>query len=318
MHDAVSFRVPYSRGLDSIGAWARGAYASVPERARWFVREALWPQLPPRDRDARQEVLASLSRPGDIDRLAKHMEEAWHIRIQGWGERRRVVVFDEAAQVLCKAVCTWCGIPMSTHERLDLVRYCLQMIEGRGSIGPRRWRAARARARATQWATHVVERIRTGQVQLPEGSPARIIAMYHASGTQLWSVQQAASALIDVIGATVALSWPVTFAALALHEQPGCAGRLRSDEEFEAAFLDETLQSYPSTTLVRDRHHQWALPFGGDLLVMHALRVALRTLVRRVSYGVPKQDCRYATRRIPTRPKSGLIIQNVQLVERDD
>src|SRR5690606_31555896 len=82
----------------------------------------------------RAELLGLLGAPDRVQRLTSVMEDCWVTRIQDWPTRSRVELYGEAAQVLCKAVCTWAGIPISTAVRLQLTRDCLQQVSD-GAVG---------------------------------------------------------------------------------------------------------------------------------------------------------------------------------------
>jgi fatty-acid peroxygenase len=53
---------------------------------------------------------------------------------------------------------------------------------------------------------------------------------------------------------------------------------------------------------------------AGEWITLSALQQALSFLARRLAYDLPPQDLGYDLRRMPTRPRSGFIMQNVRLL----
>jgi cytochrome P450 len=105
----------------------------------------------------------------------------------------------------------------------------------------------------------------------------------------------AAGELINVLRPTAAIAWHVTFAALALHEYPQCRGRLMSEpmpfdaDRYGYCFMQEVRRFYPFTPFVGARVKA---PFTWEL--------------------APDQDLGFDLARMPTRPRSGMVLMNVR------
>ena len=64
----------------------------------------------------------------------------------------------------------------------------------------------------------------------------------------------AAVELLNVLRPAVAVAWYVTFAALALHDYPGCRQKLRAGEDgYDELFVQEVRRSYPFFPFVGGR-----------------------------------------------------------------
>jgi fatty-acid peroxygenase len=88
---------------------------------------------------------------------------------------------------------------------------------------------------------------------VPEGSPAQVIAAHRDRDGRLLDVTTAAVELINVLRPTVANARYVTFAAHALHTEPGWAERIAgSDRELEA-FVHEVRRFYPFIPFIGGR-----------------------------------------------------------------
>ncbi len=330
------------------------------------------PELDDRAHRDRKRLFTSIMTRTRIGELVRQIEEAWQARVSGWPERTRVVLFAEAAQVLCRAACNWAGVPLSTNERLELTSNCVHMVDGFASVGARSWRARSARKRAEAWARSVIERIRTQELAPPVNCAARVIAEHEQSDGSPLPLEVAAAELLNVIRPTVAMAWWVAFAGLALHDHPRYMRRLVEDEAFVVPFVREVRRFYPFTPYLAARARvdfewegakirkgqmvvfnvygslrdakRWDTPelflperfsagqtglfefvsqgsgevmvghqCAGELLATEALAVAVRVLVERVTYDVPKQDLGYSLSRIPTSPRSGVVLANVKL-----
>ena len=187
-------------------------------------------------------------------RLAEITAAHWRARLDQWERMERVVLLDEAHFVLCRAVCEWAGIPLSEAEATRRAREFAAMIDGTGSVGRRNWRGHRKRARTERWARGIIRRVRRGELAVPDGSAAHVIARHRDLDGKRLRVRIAAVELINVLRPTVANARYVAFAAVALHEHPAWRERLRAegDEELEL-FVQEVRRFYPFIPFIGGR-----------------------------------------------------------------
>lgn len=92
----------------------------------------------------------------------------------------------------------------------------------------------------------VIEDVRSGKLQTPEGSALYEMAFHtELDGNRLDS-HMAAVELINVLRPIAAISYFITFSALALHDYPEYRGKLRSRDDQEAErFAHEVRRYYP-------------------------------------------------------------------------
>jgi fatty-acid peroxygenase len=193
----------------------------------------------------------------DDDRVAdlvRRVEAAWDDAEPGWSARGRIVLRDEAAQVLTRAVCGWAGIPVDDAEVPALARDLTALVDGFGSGGGRHLRARRARGRRERELAGLVEAVRAGTRTAPPGSAVEVVAGHRdADHTQL-RPRLAAVELINVIRPTVAISWFVAFSGHALARWPAHRDRLRSgDAAFAQAWAHEVRRFYPFAPFIGGR-----------------------------------------------------------------
>ncbi|WDZ87789.1 cytochrome P450 [Micromonospora cathayae] len=306
--------------------------------------------------------LALLTDAGGIDGLVERAEAAWDEAVPQWAARSPVVLFDETARVLTRAVCGWAGVPVAPAEVPDLAADLVALVDGFGTVGPRHWRARRARRRREAWLAGLVDRR-----DAPAGSAVDAVARHHdADGTAL-DGPTAAVELLNILRPTVAVSWYVAFAGHALHQWPWQREQLRAgDPGYAEAFAHEVRRFYPFApfvggTAARDlewqgepipagtmvlldiygQHHDdrfWRDPYrfdperfvgreidpyellpqgGGDPATGHrcpgemitvALLRALAVRLARLDHTLPAQDLTIPLHRVPTRPRSGVLM----------
>lgn len=202
----------------------------------------------------RKEMFLRLLGSGRFDRLVELTAAEFAGAGTQWARRDSVVVLEAAQDILCRAVCSWAGVPLEESEVDQRTRELAAMFHGAGSIGPRQWRGQLLRVRHEHWIRRIIDDARAGRRQLPEGSAADAIARHRDPDGQLLDVAVAAVELINILRPTVAVAIYVTFAALALHEHPDAAERVRGggDAELEQ-FVQEVRRFYPFFPLVGGR-----------------------------------------------------------------
>jgi fatty-acid peroxygenase len=194
----------------------------------------------------RKAMFMSLMTPESIERLADLVTERWRGYLERWARQEEVVLFDEASRLITEAVCAWAGVPLPEPEVERRTEEFLALIEGAGSIGPRHWRGRRARTRSERWLGGLVEQVRAGTLDAPEGSALRTVAEHRELDGELLEPRIAAVEMNNVLRPTVAVGRWVAFTALALHDHPEHRERLRgADDERVERFVQEVRRFYP-------------------------------------------------------------------------
>ncbi|RCW39713.1 fatty-acid peroxygenase [Halopolyspora algeriensis] len=199
------------------------------------------------DHRVRKAMLMSLlTEPAGIAALVDHVVAAWDEAVASWEQRPQVVLFDEASRVLAQGVCRWAGVPLDEADVAPVARDLVALVDGFATLGPRHWRARRARGRREAWLAHLVQEVRDGTTTVPAGSAVDVVTWHRDADGALLSPRTAAVELLNVLRPTVAVCWFVTFAAHALHRWPQHRERLRADDPaYAEAFVDEVRRFYP-------------------------------------------------------------------------
>ena len=193
----------------------------------------------------RKRMFMSVMTPGSLSRLVDAVEEQWRASLSRWEAMNRLVLLEEAREMLCRAVCAWTSVPLAEGEAEIRAREFGAMIDGAGAIGPRNWRGRLSRMRAERWCRGVITEVRAGGIQAPKDSPLHIVAFHRTASGELLDVKIAAVELINLLRPTVAVDRYVVFTALALHEHPECRQRVAEDDGYLEMFVQEVRRFYP-------------------------------------------------------------------------
>jgi fatty-acid peroxygenase len=194
----------------------------------------------------RKQMFMRLMTPESISRLAEISAEEWHLYIAKWEKMKRVVFFDEVSEILCRAACRWTGVPLRESDVASRTNDFLAMIDSPAALGPRHWRGRLARSRAEKWVGEIIKAVRSGRLEVPESSAAYVISRHRETDGRLLDTKVAAVELINLLRPIVAVGRFVTFAALALYENPACRDKLAAEEDgYRELFVQEVRRFYP-------------------------------------------------------------------------
>jgi fatty-acid peroxygenase len=198
----------------------------------------------PAHRD-RKAMLMSVMTPSAIRELGRLFDDEWRSRLPVWEQAGPVVLHDEVARMLMRAVCAWAGVPLATADVARRAADMDALVTSPAAVGPGHWRGLLARRRAQRWAADLVTRARAGRLPAPEGSALRAIAGHRDERGAPLPRRVAAVELLNVLRPTVAVSRFVVFAALALHDHPRWRERVREDGKAATCFVQEVRRYYP-------------------------------------------------------------------------
>ncbi|MBB4699470.1 cytochrome P450 [Sphaerisporangium siamense] len=212
---------------------------------------------------ARKALFLALLTDDGVARLVDHVTTAWDDAVDSWSPHEPVVLFDETAAVLTRAVCAWSGVPLDEAEVPAVAADLVAMVDGFATPGPRHWRARSARRRREAWLARLIEDVRGGAARAAPGSAVEAVARHQDADGRTIDARVAAVELLNVLRPTVAVCWWLTFAAHALHRRPHHRAPLREEAGYAEMFVQEVRRFYPFAPFVgglavRD------LDFGGE------------------------------------------------------
>ena len=202
----------------------------------------------------RKEMFMSMMTPEKLADLAEIAAGEWGKALARWTTLDEVILFDEAREVLCRAVCAWTGVPLTDAEARMRADDFEAMIDSPGRLGPRHIEGRFARRREEQWIMEVIGKVRAGQLDVPAGRGLHTVAFHRDLDGEPLDLRIAAVELINVLRPVIAISRYVVFLALALHEHPEWHARLRSAAGDEAEiFVQEVRRLSPFFPFVAAR-----------------------------------------------------------------
>jgi fatty-acid peroxygenase len=217
-------------------------------------------------------VEALMSQPR-IAALLQRAQHEWHAACERWQGSARVVLFDEAQEIFCRAVCAWAGVPLAEAEVGQRTADLAAMIDSAGRPGLGYWRGRRARSRSERWAARLVEETRSGRLNPGRETALQAVAMHRDMDGATLPARIAAVALLNILRPTVAIARFVTFGALALHEHPECREHIAGDDACLEHFVHEVRRYYPFFPFLaaRVRHdfvwHGYRFPAGRRVML---------------------------------------------------
>ncbi|GER67137.1 fatty-acid peroxygenase [Weizmannia acidilactici] len=194
----------------------------------------------------RKALFLSLMGPDAQQRLAQMAAAEWEACIPKWEKAVRIVLFDEAKNLLCRAACRWAGVPLREEETGKRAQEFMDMVYAFGAVGPRHWKGRMARTSAEDWVRGIIEDVRADKIKAEDGSVLKEIALYRDKDGRQLDAQIAAVELINVLRPITAIATFITFAALSLLEHPRYKGWLEGgDEQRIEWFAQEVRRFYP-------------------------------------------------------------------------
>lgn len=199
---------------------------------------------------ARKELFSATARPPEaVAALTDAVVSAWDEAAATWADRSPVVLFGEAANAIASGVARWAGIPLSTADADRLASDLVALVDGFATLGPRHWRARIARVEWEGRLSRLVQEVRSGSADVPQGSVVDAVARHREDGEPLHP-RVAAVEILNIIRPTTAACWLVAFAAHAFTRWPDQKARVREGEEEARSFAQEVRRFYPFAPFV--------------------------------------------------------------------
>ncbi|AKD04659.1 cytochrome P450 [Pontibacter korlensis] len=202
----------------------------------------------------RKALFMSFMSRDKIQRLMELMLRYWRAYAQKWEKMERVVLFDEASEVMYLAASEWAGVAVDPTKVREHAQEYINMIFGFGGVAMRYLRGVKARNKREQEIGQVIENIRSGKLDVPKNTAAYQIAWFRDLDGELLDTKIASVELINVIRPIVAIANYVAYSALALHEHPEQRNKLASGEDkYSQYFVQEVRRLYPFTPFLGAR-----------------------------------------------------------------
>jgi len=194
----------------------------------------------------RKQMFMSLMTPEKLEEVVHLTKEKWDALILKWESLNEVNLFESMQMLLFQVGCEWAGVPFLMSEVYPRAKDFTAMVDAFGAIGPRHWSGRLARTRQEKWIMNVVEGIREGSLLVKEGTAAELFSLSKDVNGDLLSPHVAAVEIINIIRPIVAISYYITFSALALYHFPECKTKIQNyEEDYIHMFCQEVRRFYP-------------------------------------------------------------------------
>ncbi|WP_246238264.1 cytochrome P450 [Alkalicoccus luteus] len=191
----------------------------------------------------RKAMFMQVMKPDDLQTIRRLFAERWQKHVRVWEQQDEMQFYKNVKTVLFEAACEWTGVPLEedTEARAEQIS---EMFETPAHIGLRHLKGWKARSDAEKWMISYVEQVRNGELDHVAGTPLEAFSLHRDHNGEQLEAETAAVELLNLIRPITAISVYAAFTALALHEYPGEASKLDSDDARER-FVQEVRRYYP-------------------------------------------------------------------------
>ncbi|MEV8339511.1 cytochrome P450 [Leucobacter sp. NPDC077196] len=178
-----------------------------------------------------------------VEALKPLLEREWRVELDEWiagGDRS---AYDAGAGALGRAIMHWAGLPGTDDALTRWSGRMAQIVDGFGApYSPSFPLAAANRAWSDRHARKLIEAVRAGALDAPEGSALRAWAWHRDQSDLLLPAHLAGIELQNSIRPMVAVARFVAFAAKELHDRPEWRDRIAASvEERGGALVDDPI-----------------------------------------------------------------------------
>lgn len=183
---------------------------------------------------------------GQLAMISSAFERHWQAAEERWRAQGSAKLLDEVVVILGRAACDWTGVPCDECGGDEFARELDDMVENAGKIGPGNWMALRRRAGTEKKIRELVERFRSGSLDLAEDAPLRVIAEHRDIQGELLDANEVTVEVLNLLRPIVAVSRFIVYAAIALEKHPEWKERFaEGDGEMLRPFAEEVRRHYP-------------------------------------------------------------------------
>lgn len=198
------------------------------------------------DHKHRKEMFMSIMSPKGLQSLKDITNKQWKLALSKWQQMDEVVLYDEVKEILCRTACQWAGVPLEEDDVKKLGKDLAAMYESPAAIGPNHWSGRHARNRVEKWIGELVEKVRNGELNPPEGTALHKFSWHRDLEGNLLNTDTVSVEVINILRPIVAIAIFINFTVLALHHYPKEREKLKTfDERYAQMFVQEVRRFYP-------------------------------------------------------------------------
>ncbi len=194
----------------------------------------------------RKGMFMALMSPEGIKNLTNIAAEQWEVTVSKWEAQKKVVLYEEVKQLMCRIACQWADVPLKQDEVKRRTKDLSAMFESPAVIGPAHWLGRQARNRTEKWIEGLIVEVRNGSLQSREQTALHNFSWHRDLNGQLLDVKTAAVEVINILRPIVAIAIFINFTVLAIHQFPDEAKKLiNGNDAYTQMFVQEVRRYYP-------------------------------------------------------------------------
>jgi fatty-acid peroxygenase len=194
----------------------------------------------------RKEMFMSIMSPDELEKLTNITKKQWEIAVDKWEQMDKVILYEEAKEIMCRTACEWAGVPVQENDVKRMTKNLGAMFESAAVVGLNHWLGRHARNYEEIWIEELIDKVRDGKVNPPENTTLHRFAWYRDQEGNLLDTETAAVEVINILRPIVAIAVFINFIALAVHLYPEEREKLKSgDEKYAQMFVQEVRRFYP-------------------------------------------------------------------------
>lgn len=198
------------------------------------------------DHQHRKDMLMSVMTKDKLKQLTDIAHNQWGNAVNRWEQMKKVVLYEEVQEVMCRTACEWAGIPVEEDEFQRLRKDLGALFESAGAAGPNHWRGRNARNRIEKWLQELTEKVRNGEIDTPKHTILHAFVWHRDVQNNLLEPETVAVELINILRPIVAISIYIAFIAHALDHHPTEKEKVKSrGEQYAGMFIQEVRRFYP-------------------------------------------------------------------------
>ena len=194
----------------------------------------------------RKEMFMSIMSPDGLKKLTDITKKQWEIALDKWELMDKVILYEEAKEIMCRTACEWAGVPVQEKDVKRLTKNLGAMFESTAAVGLNHWLGRHARNYEEILIGELIDRVRDGKVNPPENTALHSFAWHRDLEGNLLDTETAAVEVINILRPIVAIAIYINFTALAVYHYPEEREKLDSgDEKYAQMFVQEVRRFYP-------------------------------------------------------------------------
>lgn len=194
----------------------------------------------------RKEMFMSIMSHEELERLTDITKKQWEMAIEKWEQMDQVILYEESQEIMCRTACEWAGVPLQEDEVKWLTKRLGALFESAAAVGPNHWLGRNARNDVEKWVGTLINKVREGEMNPFENTALYKFSFHRDLKGNLLDTETAAVEVINIVRPIVAISIYINFIALAVHQFPEEAKKLKSgNKKYAEMFIQEVRRFYP-------------------------------------------------------------------------